>query len=1639
MPATLNQLQQLISRSRRSRTTLSKRLLGTLFERATPGLLEHFTPDGLEALGRGAAAFLAQPAGVKVRVYNPLVETHGWTVPYTVVELSLPDRPFIVDSVRAAVQQQELETVHVLHPVFKVLRDAAGELVGLTSAADGAQAADTPATPLETPHETPRETSSETHSSKVAYELFFVSPVARQADRDALEQGVRDALTDVLLATRDYGAMKAQAETWALELDTLAQAASGERAGELAEYAAFMRWLGADHFVFLGYREYDILQNGTPNLQVTPGSGLGILSKPSSAYETPTPLSAIPEELRERILSGRVLTVTKTNAEATVHRPVRMDYLGIKKVQGELYVGEGRFVGLFTSKALAASVEEIPILRRKLRLVLELDGAEPGSHDFKQLVSVFGSLPRDELFWSDAPRLLGDVRTVIGASQSGGVRVTVRPDPLARGLAVMVIMPRERFNSGVRRRVQAYLAQELGATHTDYQLVMGEGDEGVRFHFFFSTETDYRTLNVGALEAGVQALTRTWGDRLGELLRRDLGALEGQRLAARYADAFDERYRADTTPETALRDVAYTERLRREAQASPGTPPFVVNLLNPHESAHASQESLGQDLTGLGRGASHLEVYHAGPTLVLSDALPLLENLGLRVLEQVAYTFNLSDLPETEPASATYGLDIFRVQDRSGEPLEVDQDGEHQNSKHRSEHLRAALTALLRGDAENDRMNRLVLSAGLSVRQVALLRAVQMYTAQLSTGVSRSFVVDTLLNQPALAAQLVAMFELKFTPELEGREEKLTAAQQTFEESLQAVSSLAEDETLRALRGLVDAAVRTNYFSGEPYISFKLESAKVPQMPAPRPLFEIAVSAPHVEGTHLRGGRVARGGLRWSDRPDDFRTEILGLMKTQMTKNAVIVPVGSKGGFVLKGAPSDRDALQTFVRAQYQTYLRGLLDLTDNLVDGQPVTPAGLVVYDEPDPYLVVAADKGTATFSDLANETAAEYDFWLGDAFASGGSHGYDHKAEGITARGAWESVKRHFLELSTDVMREPITVFGIGDMSGDVFGNGLLYTDTLKLQAAFNHQHIFLDPDPDPEVSFAERKRLFELPRSTWEDYDPSLVSEGGGVYSRFAKRIPLSAQVRAMLKVEDEALSGQALIRAILKMPADLFWNGGVGTYVKASGETHAQVGDSSNNAVRVDASDLRARVVGEGGNLGFTQLARVEYALAGGRINTDAVDNSAGVDMSDHEVNLKIALRPLVAGGTLSFTARNDLLREMTAAVSGLVLRDNAGQALTLSLAERRAERDPKLFVSLQAYLAERGGLRPEVEFLPSAKTLKERPYTRPELAVLMAYTKMGLYRRLLETDLPDELHFQNYLLDYFPKVLQARFPEAIRAHPLKREIIATQFTNAVVDRLGISFVHRVLQETASSPVQTVQAGLLALELLHAPRLLERITGSGAATEMQYAEIDTATRAAEAVTLWLVLGGVRVEPVPAFIQAYAPPLKRLRRELEEVLSGYELANFKAKKLELEGVFGTQLAEELSTLPYVPSMMGAVRVARESGTALERAAEHFYGLGERLSLGSLRDGLLGTATADKWEKTALSTLVMELRRLQVELSLQYLASGAEDADAFLSQRPQNLKRYDTTLAEVQRSGAVGLASGGVLRGLLQGLLGE
>ena len=1364
MAATLELVRKRIDRAGTNGGEQLDRFVTALLGRADDSFFEVFDGDALYAMAVDGLRFLRSLGNdeLKVQVYNPTFEADGWTSPYTVVRLVLADRPFIVDSVQAELARQRLELTNQLHPIIDVKRDESGALVDIE--VDGADRAE-------------------------AFEMFFVSKLAEHA-LPVLESRLTEVLTDVIRATDDYAAMRAmarsveqqlaalEASTDASDADSAGGASSAGGAGtagdagdasgeELAEYRAFMDWLDDDNYVFLGYREYAILDvDGEKSLGTVPDSGLGILRNVGqSGYAEPVPLRLIPPQLRERVTSGRLLVVTKTNAEATVHRPRRMDYVGFKMLTTDgAVIGERRFLGLFTSKAQSTPVGDIPILRRKLRQVLELDKAVPGSHDYKAIVAAFNSMPREDLFSSEAEQLHKDIRAILSLEQERGARLRLRPDPLKRGIGAMVVMPRESFNGEVRRAIQDFLQERLRASRVDYRLALGEDQSHARFHFYFVTDIDPSSIDVKDLERTVIELARTWREELRERLIEAHGEVTGRELAQRYQAAFDEGYEAEVSPVQAVHDIANLERLSDRAN--------VFDLVNPVTD---------------GDGAVTLLIfYHLGRGRALSDVLPLLENLGFRVLDQNPYVVAPSgDQPSIgDRAIAGVGdadssdirsVDVFRVQTSAGEQVDV------RNDKAR---LLEALVALTDGSAESDSLNRLVMWAGLTVRQVSLLRAYQMYYAQLNLVTSRAFVSASLLGHPDVAALLVRYFEARFDPAMgpavgagsEARTTAMDAAREAVLDALAGVRSLAEDQALRGLLDLMQATVRTSYYLGHDRISFKLDSAQVGSMPEPRPLYEIAVSSRLVEGTHLRGGKVARGGIRWSDRSDDFRTEVLGLMKTQMTKNAVIVPVGSKGGFVLKAPPADRDALRVHVQEQYQTYIRGLLDLTDNLVDGESVTPPGLVVYDEPDTYLVVAADKGTATFSDLANATAAEYDYWLGDAFASGGSAGYDHKGMGITARGAWECVKRHFAEMGVNVKRDEFTVVGIGDMSGDVFGNGLIYTDRARLVAAFNHLHVFIDPEPDAASSYAERKRLFELPRSSWADYDTSLISAGGGVFERAAKSIELSPEVKALLGVTVDSLSGQDLIRAVLRLPVDLLWNGGIGTYVKSSTERHAEVGDSANDSVRIDADDLRAKVAGEGGNLGFTQLARIEYARAGGRIDTDAIHNSAGVDTSDHEVNIKICLAPLLRSGAISRAQRGELLVQMKDDVARLVLRDNDSQSLAISLALRSAASDPELFGSLLDYLVESAGLDRAVEFLPTSRQLTERrsegiSFTRPELAVMLAYVKMGLYRRLLETDLPDDPQLSHYLEDYFPTLLKERHPDAIATHSLRREITA----------------------------------------------------------------------------------------------------------------------------------------------------------------------------------------------------------------------------------------------------------------------------
>jgi len=1601
MTATVDLVRQHIGRAPAGAdAALLERFVTALFDKADEAFAEQFDSAELYAMAVDGLAFLRDLAGVfKVEAFNPDRAAHGWEAPYTVVRLVMTDRPFIVDSVQAEIARQGLDLAFQLHPILDVARDEQGTLVDL----DGR-----PGRPE-------------------AFEMFFVERVEGEA-LARLARRIEAVLQDVYLATRDYRPMRERSRETADYLVTLAKAgtkpAEGVKADEvgsdledeLQEYAAFVDWLLDDNFVYLGYREYELKDvNGEPHLQVRHGSGLGVLSdEAGSRYEKPVPVSKLARQLRERVVGGRLLVVTKTNAEATVHRPRRMDYVGVK-VLGDAgqVVGERRFIGLFTSKAQNTPVEAIPILRRKLRQVLELDEAVPGSHDYKAIVAAFNSLPREELFGTDPEQLHKDIRAILSMEQERGARLRLRPDPLKRGILAMVVVPRESFNSQVRQRIQDHLKEALAATHVDYRLALSEDQAHARFHFYFATDVEFADLDVKGLEQAVARLARTWREELRDRLVARFGEAEGRALAKRYANAFGEGYEAEVTPARAAEDVANLERLAPDEVG--------FDLVNDDDDPEATA----------------LVYYPAGGLRALSDVLPMLENLGLRVLDQNPYDVTVD--------GRRRAIDVFRVTDRRGARLDVARD---------EGRLVEALIKVEAGAAENDALNGLVLEAGLTVRQVALLRAYQMYYSQLNLVTSPAFVTSTLLAHPEVARLLVEYFERRFDPAFTGggteplapaaRGPHLADAAAAVRDALSSVASLAGDQALRGLLDLMEATVRTNYYLGHTRISFKIDSHRVGSMPQPRPLYEIGVHSPTVEGTHLRGGKVARGGIRWSDRPDDFRTEVLGLMKTQMTKNAVIVPVGSKGGFVVKRAPSDPGALREHVRAQYQEYVRGLLDVTDNVVDGRTVHPDGVLVYDEPDPYLVVAADKGTATFSDLANATAAEYDFWLGDAFASGGSAGYDHKGMGITARGAWECVKRHFAELGMNVFRDEFTVVGIGDMSGDVFGNGMLYTDKIRLVAAFDHRHVFVDPDPDPAASFAERKRLFALPRSSWADYDRSLISPGGGVFERGAKSIAITPEMKRALAIDADELSGPELIKAVLRAPVDLLWNGGIGTYVKASTERHAEVGDSANDSVRVDGAELRCKVVGEGGNLGFTQLGRIEYARAGGRNDTDAIHNSAGVDTSDHEVNLKICLAPLVRSGRLSLEERDALLAEMQDEVAGLVLRNNDRQSQAISLALRAAAADQELFGSLLDYLVESAGLDRGVEYLPTARQLAERraegvTFTRPELAVMLAYVKMGLYRRLLETDVPDDPQLEHYLTEYFPTVLRERLPDAIAAHSLRREITATQVTNAIVDLLGMEFVHRAVRQNGATPVEVVRAALVAMELLGTLAFAEDLHARDDALppEAAYSALRAMAQAVEGVVAWLLASDLARRPLSEVVAEYGEPLATLRRDLERFLPAAEKRRFRASvKQHVKAGHDEPSAERVAGLEYVPASVGVVDAARAAGVALEVAATAFFALGERLSLGVLRDALRALPTQGTWEKIAQTGIVMDLRAAQRRLTAAYLEAAKSDpkltVEAFVGRQPF-AKRYDAAVRELMVPGELSLAGGSVLARLL------
>ncbi len=1530
-----------------------------------------------------------RPGELKLRVYNPRLEQHGWQSPHTVIEIVCDDMPFVVDSVTLELGRTGYGTHLVIHPVIRALRDADGTLLGVSDPTSNGQLAE--------------------RESVLHVELD------REPDPDrlaAVEQDVARIVRDVRAAVEDWQPMRRRALELAAELATEPAIAEHDR----TEAASFLRWLADEHFTFLGYREYDLVCDahaqagdagipaGVPGssagtersqfdgarLDAIADSGLGILRG-----QPATPSTSLSTGALRLALAASPLVLTKANSRATVHRRAYLDYVGVKRYgPGGATLGEYRFLGLYTSAAYRDSPLAIPLIRGKVRYVLERAGFPPDSHDAKALTAICETYSRDSLFQIGRDELFRIVRGILGLGERHRVRVFVTPDILDRFADCIVCLPRDRFNTENRLKVARILLDAVGGSHFDWHLEPIESAVQ-RVHFVVHcpdgvpAEIDERELERRIVEA-----IRAWADDLRGALVEEHGEELGLAVFTRFERAFPAAYRADWQARAAVADIARIQELEAGGE-------LIIRLYRPP----------GADLNTV-----RCKLITRG-SISLSEVLPTFEHMGARVIEEHPY--------EIVPA----GSEPVWIYD-FGMRCAIDDFDRGRGL------FEEAFLGIRRGEYEDDGLGALVLRAGLSAREVGIVRAIGKYLRQAGIPFSDGYMERTLIGHPRIVVLLIELFTVRLHP-AERDDAEAEAVGQRLEAEIDAVESLDEDRILRNFLAVVKAITRTNHFQTDgdsapkPYLSFKLDPQLLTLLPLPRPRFEIFVYSPRVEGIHLRGGRVARGGIRWSDRREDFRTEILGLMKAQMVKNALIVPVGSKGGFVVKRPPlgGAREAVLAEGIECYKTLLRGLLDVTDNIVGTEVVAPPDVVRYDGDDPYLVVAADKGTATFSDIANAVSADYGFWLGDAFASGGSRGYDHKAIGITARGAWEAVKRHFRRLGIDTQTTDFTVVGIGDMAGDVFGNGMLLSEHIRLLAAFNHLHIFLDPDPDPALSHAERRRLFELPRSSWSDYDPALISEGGGVYPRNAKSISLSPQVREALDVDAEALPPAELISAILRAPVDLLFSGGIGTFVKASGESHREAGDKSNDAVRVDGSQLRCKVVGEGGNLGLTQRGRIEYALAGGLINTDAIDNVGGVNCSDHEVNIKILLGGMVAAGEMSEEERNTLLLEMTDAVAERVLYGSYMQSQAVSLALHQAGPMVDVHARMIRWL-ERAGLNRELEFLPSDAVLAERRAARaglsaPELAVVMAYCKIHLYAELLESDLPEDPYLAHDLERYFPPPLPELFGEQMHEHRLRREIIATVVANQLVDRAGTTFSFRLGEETGAPASILARAYAVAREVYGMRQFWAAVEAldNRVHSDTQLSMLLEGRRLVERAARWLVRAYPSKVDIAALVVRYEPGARMLWAAIPRVLSGDARAAFDARAHGLiaagvPDVLARQVAAMVSMLP----VFDVVEVAQATGRAPETVMEASFGIEARLKLAWLRDRILELPRNDRWQTLARAALRDDLGTLARVLTQEVLEAGTagfeEALAAWEAEHELAVRRCLAVMTEIEAS---------------------
>ena len=1479
----------------------------------------------------------------KLRVFNPSIETHGWHCSHTVIQLLHQNMPFIVDTVRMELNRR-CKVIHVVHSgVLRVDPDSAQVLDEGSN--DGAE---------------------------VSLLYIEIDRTTDPQDLKELREGLEEVMSDLCAAVDDYEQMLQKARELAAEL-------AGRKDAESSEAAALLDWMCQDHFTFLGFDQVNYKRT-TEALQVEreSGSELGIMR--IYAPKGPKLLRTLSEDEANFRTSKAPLFFAKDYHRSRVHRPAYQDMVVVKAFnkRGEVS-GEYRFFGLYTSPVYVEAPWNIPVVRKRLEHIVAQTGFSRGGHAHKTLQQTFVEMPRDELMLSTDNELFINVMGIFNLQERRKVRLLHRRDISGNFNTFLYYVPRDIFNTQLRSQVQSLLCERLGVEDSEFTSYYSESVLTRVYFVLPSRDGSFKAFDPLQLEEDVAALSLSWSDELSNALFEFYGEERGSRLTSRYRQAFPAAYREHFNAGSAAADIEYLEQLRERR-------PIALSFYRQIEQS---------------RDLLRFKLFAPGSALVLSDVIPILENLGMRVLGEHPYRIRLE-------SGELFWIHDFSLEYRAGDQVDLDAV---------KQLFQDAFENIWNGSAESDSFNRLVIGAHLSWREVAMLRAYARYNQQIRFGFSQQYIAATLARHLQITRLLVALFRAQFEPERQSSDKVKALSVRlinSIQDALEHVENLNDDKILRRYLELIRATLRTNFFRSDEqgnlrsYFSFKIKPSGIEQMPLPRPEFEVFVYSPQVEGVHLRGGKVARGGLRWSDRLEDYRTEVLGLVKAQQVKNAVIVPVGAKGGFVAKtiAEDADREEIQRLGVAAYQTFIRGLLDITDNLDAGNVIPPENVVRLDFDDPYLVVAADKGTATFSDIANQIAGEYGFWLGDAFASGGSQGYDHKKMGITARGAWESVKLHFREKGVDIQTEPFTVVGIGDMSGDVFGNGMLLSQQIKLQAGFNHLHIFIDPDPDPAKSYAERKRLFELPRSSWTDYDAKLISRGGGVFSRAAKSIDITPEMKKAFEIKADKLSPNELISALLCAPVDLLWNGGIGTYIKASSETHADVGDKANDSLRIDARQLRAKVVGEGGNLGLTQRARIEYALAGGACNTDFIDNAGGVDCSDHEVNIKIALQSVLQAGDLTEKQRNKLLADMTDRVAQLVLTHNYRQALALALAESQLPQQNDDYPVLIRQLEESAKLNRALEFIPEDEELTERikqgkVLSRPELSVLISYVKGELKERFNDPLISDDPYVAKILFEGFPEALVERFEPAVAEHRLRSEIIATHLGNALVNQMGIPFMMRVAQATGRSSVDIARAWVAARDIFEVPSMWSELEGLDNQVDAStlHAVMGDIQRLMRRVCVWILRQYAELPSPEVLVKRFATPVAQLRSELQAHITGTPALQWQERNQQLvESGLPEALARDAASLESLFSLLDISLISEKDTHGLDVVCKTYFAISDRLSLYWLEEQMKSLDAKTRWQVQAREVFREDLNRQQHLLALNALNLHAADGECTL-----------------------------------------